>query len=125
MKNALNWFEIPVTDFNRAKKFYETIFNYHMMVLDLGENFKMGYLPADQQAVGGTIVFHPGIYIPSSTDGPMIYLNGNPDLDEFLNRVEVAGGKVLFTKRQISPQFGYMGIFIDTEGNRMALHSTA
>ena len=55
MKNAINWFEIPVADFERAKKFYETILNFQMVVLNLGENFKMGMLPSDEEGVGGSI----------------------------------------------------------------------
>ena len=123
MKNAINWFEIPVTDFNRAKKFYETIFTYNMTVLDLGENFKMGFLPADPDGVGGTIILNPS-YKPSA-DGALLYLNGNPELSVILSRVVAAGGKVVVEKRQISPEFGFMAIFHDTEGNRLALHSNA
>ena len=123
MKNAVNWFEIPVTDFERAKKFYEQIFNYSMEVIIDEATFKMGLLSADQGAAGGAIVWNPASYKPSSTEGVLVYLNGNPDLDEILNMVESAGGKILLAKRQISPQFGYMALFVDSEGNRLALHS--
>jgi predicted enzyme related to lactoylglutathione lyase len=120
MKNAINWFEIPVSDFNRAKTFYETIFNYRMQTLDLG-NLKMGFLPADPQGVGGTICW--GEWYKPSVEGALVYLNGNPDLIEILSRVEKAGGKIIVAKRQISPEHGYMALFMDSEGNRVALQS--
>lgn len=122
MKNALNWFEIPTADFERAKKFYELVFNYTMPVMVNEENFKLGMLPSEEKGSGGGIIWHAA-YKPSSTDGVLIYLNGNPDLQDILNRIPTAGGSVLIEKRQVSPQFGFMAMFIDTEGNRIALHS--
>lgn len=125
MKNALNWFEIPAVDFDRAKKFYEQIFSYQMPVIINEETFKMGLLSADTGAAGGAIVWHPAFYKPSSSEGLLVYLNANPDLTEVLGRVENAGGKIVIAKKQISPQFGYMAVFTDSEGNRLALHSNA
>ena len=120
MKNAINWFEIPVRDFDRAKKFYETILNYQMKTQEFGSD-KLGFLPSDREALGGAI-YHGESYKPSN-DGVVIYINGNPDLAEIEKRIEPAGGKVVLSKRQISPEIGYMAIFIDSEGNRIALHS--
>ncbi|MBA3647299.1 MAG: VOC family protein [Chitinophagales bacterium] len=125
MKNALNWFELPAGNFERAKKFYEDIFNYKMFVLDLGSNFKMGFLPFEEKSIGGAVVWNEGFYKPGATEGPLVYLNGNPDLIIILNHVETAGGKIIIPKRQVSPQFGYMAVFIDSEGNRVALHSNS
>jgi uncharacterized protein len=122
-KNAISWFEIPASDLDRAQKFYETIFDITMTKLDL-ENLKMRLFPMeDQEGVGGAVCFAPGFYKPSSTDGPLIYLNGNPDVQRILDRIEKAGGKILVKKTQISPEYGYMAVFQDTEGNRIALHS--
>jgi predicted enzyme related to lactoylglutathione lyase len=73
--------------------------------------------------VGGTIIDSGGYHKPSATDGPLIYLNGNPDVQIFLDRVEPAGGKIIIPKREISSEFGFMAAFTDTEGNRIALHS--
>ncbi|MFQ5637868.1 MAG: VOC family protein [bacterium] len=112
------WFEIPVTDFNRAKKFYETIFSTEIFVNDFG-SFKMGIFP--HKDVGCAICFGEG-YKPSS-HGTLVYLNANPDLQETLNRIENAGGKILQEKKQISEEHGFMAIFLDSEGNKMALHS--
>lgn len=120
MKNMLNWFEISATDINRAQKFYETIFNFKMQAMDFG-GFKMAMFPGDEGKVSGALCAGPD-YKPSQ-DGAIIYLNANPDLAEVEARVEAAGGKVIQPKRQISPDYGYMALFIDSEGNRVALHS--
>jgi predicted enzyme related to lactoylglutathione lyase len=61
---------------------------------------------------------------PSTTDGPLIYLNGTPDVQIILDKVESAGGSILVPKTEISPEYGFMAVIIDTEGNRIGLHST-
>ncbi|MCH7674250.1 VOC family protein [candidate division KSB1 bacterium] len=113
-----HWFEIPVTDFDRAKKFYETIFLTELFVNDFG-SFKMGIFP--HKDVGCAIFF--GEWYKPSSDGSLVYLDANPDLQETLNRIESAGGKIIQEKKQISEEHGFMALFIDSEGNRMALHS--
>lgn len=86
---------------------------------------KMRMFPLDEpmKGVGGTVIDSGGYHRPSSTEGPLIYLNGNPDVQIILDRVKAAGGTVLIPKREISPEYGYMAVFLDTEGNRIALHS--
>jgi len=123
MKNAISWFEIPATDLPRAQKFYETIFGIKLINMDM-PNIKMRMFPLeDMMGVGGAVVDSGGFHKPSATDGPLIYLNGNPDLQFVLDKVEKAGGKVVVPKTEISPEYGYMGVFTDTEGNRIGLHS--
>lgn len=124
MKNAISWFEIGTNDLDRATKFYETIFNVKLAPLDL-PNIKMRMFPLDDMMtqVGGAIVNSGGFHKPSSTDGPLVYLNGNPDVQNILDRVEAAGGKIMVPKTEISPEYGYMAVIIDTEGNRIGLHS--
>jgi len=123
MKNAISWFEIPASDLNRAVKFYETIFDVKLNPLDL-PNIKMRMFPLeDMMGVGGAVVDSGGFHKPSATDGPLIYLNGNPDVQKVLEKVEGAGGKIMVPKTEISPEYGYMAVFIDTEGNRIGLHS--
>ena len=121
-ENALNWFEIPVTDINRAKKFYEGIFNIQMQEQEM-MGMKMAFFPSEDmnQKVSGGLVEGP-MHKPSA-DGSKIYLNGNPDLSNTLSRVEKAGGKVLMPKTKISDEIGYMAFFADSEGNSVALHS--
>jgi uncharacterized protein len=122
-KNAISWFEIPAMDVDRAQKFYETIFEISMTKLDL-PNIKMRMFPLeDMTGIGGSVVDSGGFHKPSSTDGPLIYLNANPDVQNVLDKVEAAGGKILVPKTQISEEFGYMAVLLDTEGNRIGLHS--
>jgi len=123
LKHAVSWFEIPATDINRAQTFYETIFKVELAFMDLGENHKMAVFPSLMDTISGAIAYHPAWYIPSNSHGPLIYLNANPDLQEVQNRIEAAGGSVTMPKKQISPDHGYMAVFIDSEGNRVALHS--
>jgi uncharacterized protein len=124
MNNAISWFEIGTTNLGRATKFYETIFGITLNPLDM-PNIKMRMFPLDDvmTGVGGALVDSGGFHKPSATDGPLIYLNGNPDVQNVLDKVEAAGGEIMVPKTQISPEYGYMAVFIDTEGNRIALHS--
>ena len=124
MDNAVSWFEIPSTDIERATKFYETIFGVKLVPMDL-PNIKMRMFPLDDMSkgVGGAVVDSGGFHKPSATDGPLIYLNGNPDVQAILDRVVSAGGSIAVPKTQISPEYGYMAVIMDTEGNRIALHS--
>ena len=124
LKNAISWFEIPATDLNRAQKFYETIFNIQMIPFDT-PNFQMRMFPVEDMmnGIGGAISKAEGFYKPSATDGPLVYLNANPDVQDVLDKIEAAGGKIVVPRTQISPEFGYMAVFVDTEGNRVALHS--
>ncbi len=124
MKNAISWFEIGATDLDRATKFYETIFGVKLNPLDL-PNIKMRMFPLENMLteVGGAIVDSGGFHKPSATDGPLIYLNGNPDVQNVLDKVEVAGGSIIVPKTEISPEYGFMAVIIDTEGNRIGLHS--
>lgn len=121
--NILNWFEIAVSDIARATKFYEAVFNVKMEQAEM-MGMKMAFFPAENMngKVAGGLVQGPD-HKPSM-EGAVIYLNGNPDLGIALSRVEKAGGKVLMPKTHISPEIGHMAYFIDSEGNKMAMHST-
>ena len=123
-KNAISWFEIPATDLDRAQKFYETIFETKLIPLDT-PNFKMRMFPIEDpmNGIGGALSHAEGFYKPSATDGTLVYLNANPDVQVVLDRIEKAGGKIIVPKTEISPEHGFMAVFIDTEGNRVALHS--
>ena len=124
MKNAISWFEIPTTDINRAQQFYETIFGITLVPMDM-PNIKMRMFPLDDMMtqVGGALVDSGGFHKASATDGPLIYLNGNPDVQHVLDKVVAAGGSIMVPKTEISPDYGFMAVFMDTEGNRVALHS--
>lgn len=120
--HAINWFEIPVSDFDRARKFYEIIFDFEMPENTMGQT-RMGFLLFDHMAggIGGSICQGEG-YEPSDR-GTLAYLNGGEDLNIVLERIENAGGEIVVPKFHISEEIGYSAVFKDTEGNRLALHS--
>jgi uncharacterized protein len=123
-KNAISWFEIPTTDLSRAQNFYEFIFDIKLTALDM-DNIKMRMFPLEDPmtGVGGALVDSGGFHKPSVTEGPLVYLNANPDIQPILDKVEKAGGKIIVPKTLISPDYGYMAVIVDTEGNRIAFHS--
>ena len=123
-QNAISWFEIPTTDLGRAEKFYQTILDITFTHLDL-QNIQMRMFPlTDPTGVGGALVYSGDFHKPSATDGPLVYLNANPDVQRVLDKVEKAGGRILVPKTQISEEYGYMAVILDTEGNRIAFHAT-
>jgi uncharacterized protein len=120
--NAINWFEIPARDIQRAKKFYETIFDIEMPIQEM-MGMKMAFFPTDEKSgkVSGGLAESP--QHKPSLDGAKIYLNGNPDLSVVLSKVEAAGGTIAMPKTKISDAIGHMAFFIDSEGNTNGLHS--
>jgi predicted enzyme related to lactoylglutathione lyase len=122
-KNAISWVEIPTIDINRAQKFYEAIFTTQLIPMEF-PGMQMRMFPLDDMmGVGGALVKTDGFHKPSATDGPLVYLNGNPDVQIVLDRVKAAGATIIVPKTEISPEYGHMGVFIDSEGNRVGLHS--
>ena len=119
MSNALNWFEIPAADIKRAVKFYSTILGTELEISDMMPGYQMAMLPAED-GVGGGIVQGEG-YTPSA-EGSMVYLNAGEDIDVPLGKVEGAGGKILVPKTSIGEN-GFFAYFLDTEGNKVGLHS--
>ncbi|MBV6425649.1 MAG: hypothetical protein KIPDCIKN_00133 [Haliscomenobacter sp.] len=124
MSNVINWFEIPSADFDRAKAFYAALFQVDSLHEMEFPGLKMAVLPMtdEEPGVGGAVVYAPDFYLPSN-QGTLIYLNGDPDLSAMLARIEPAGGQILTPKTLISEDIGYMAVFLDSEGNRVALHS--
>lgn len=123
-KNAISWFEIPAIDLDRAQQFYETILGISMIPMDL-PNIQMRMFPIQdpQNGISGALCKAADFYQSSSTDGPLVYFNANPDVQRVLDKIEAAGGKIVIPKTEISPEHGHMAVFIDSEGNRVALHS--
>ncbi|MEO6940369.1 MAG: VOC family protein [Candidatus Kapaibacterium sp.] len=120
--NALNWFEIPAVDVSRAQKFYEQVFAVQMEPYPEMMGMKMVGFPADMgNGKASGAVVQSQMHKPSQ-DGAIIYLNANPSIQSVIDRIEPAGGKVVMPKTQISPEIGYMAFFIDSEGNKVALH---
>jgi uncharacterized protein len=119
---TVGWFEIPVLDMDRAIKFYESIFNVKLSRNQMGP-LDMAWFPWDEEGkgAGGSLVKHEQHYTPGQ-QGILIYFSSE-DVSIESGLVEKAGGKLLKPKTQISPEVGYHALFIDTEGNRIALHS--
>jgi predicted enzyme related to lactoylglutathione lyase len=118
LKDFVSWFEIPAYDIHRAARFYNAIYNMEMEVSVNGE-FAMAYFPANK-GIGGALIFGPGC-VPNDT-GTLVYLNAGNDLDGVLSRVEFSGGRVIMPKTLINDSAGSFALFIDSEGNRVALH---
>lgn len=120
-QNMVTWFEIPVSDMDRAKSFYEKVFNIQIGVQDLG-GVLMGWFPHEGEVPGamGTLIKNDN-YTPSEK-GALLYFHSE-DVQSELDRIETAGGKIRQEKTMISPEHGFMAVFIDSEGNRIALYS--
>lgn len=122
--NMIGWVEIAVTDMERAIKFYETVFDVKLERHQMGP-LDMAWFPSIENSIGasGSLVKHDEWYKPT-LDGPLIYFTAfSGDVNNELAKVEKAGGKIWVPKKQISPEIGYMAVFGDSEGNRIALHS--
>ena len=119
MKDFVTWFEIPAVNFQNAVNFYNHIYGIEMET-HFSVDHSMAWFPANR-GIGGAIVSGPGS--APSEKGPLVYLNGGADLEVVLNRVEEAGGRVVLPKTLINEESGYFAIFIDSEGNKLALHS--
>ncbi|WP_159476666.1 VOC family protein [Dyadobacter sp. 3J3] len=122
MVNTLNWFEIPATDFARAKAFYATVLDAQIHD-DPNPNMQYAYLPSDPQKGGfGGAIASGENFVPAMT-GTTVYLDGGNDLSVPLGRVESAGGTVILPKTAIGDNRGFIALFIDTEGNKVGFHS--
>ncbi|PSL01731.1 VOC family protein [Cecembia rubra] len=124
MKNhvTVGWFEIPVIDMERAMSFYEVIFECKLERHQMGP-IDMAWFPWNHEigGAGGSLVKNEEYYQPSER-GALVYFS-SLDVNQELERIPNAGGKVLQSKTLISDEIGYMALFLDTEGNRIALHS--
>jgi hypothetical protein len=119
--HSIAWFDIPVTDFERARKFYSHIFSFEMTTVPMG-TLTMGIFLHDQaKGIGGAIVLSDDR--KPSADGSVVYLFAGEDLKVVENRIPEAGGTVLLPKTEIAPGMGYFALFFDTEGNKVGLHS--
>tara|TARA_R100000935_G_C2816108_1_gene157411 strand:- start:1005 stop:1409 length:405 start_codon:yes stop_codon:yes gene_type:complete len=119
VKDFISWFEIPAINFQQSVDFYNKIFGMEMEKT-IDDNYAMAFFPSEK-GIGGAIVAGPGS-IPGII-GPLLYLNAGKDLNIVLNRVESAGGRIVMNKTLINEESGYFAIFIDSEGNKLALHS--
>jgi uncharacterized protein len=121
--NAINWFEIPVRNMDRAQKFYETLLAAPMKREEMGPN-TLAVFSYDESGVGGCLLAGESAPEPSSS-GTLAYLNAKPTLDAVLARVEAAGGRITTPKVTLPGDMGVFAHITDTEGNRVGLHSLA
>ena len=122
--NALNWFEIPAADMERARTFYSAILGEPMGEVEDAGRLKKSYFPTGStmdNIVGGALAHSP--YHTPSMQGSVIYLNANPSIQAILDRVDAAGGKVMLPRTDIGNDIGFMASFADTEGNMVSLHA--
>ena len=119
VRSALTWFEIPTADFDRARRFYETIFETTMPEHPFG-NARIAMFPYEQPGVGGCL--DEGSASRPAAGGVVVYLDARGRLDRTLELVASAGGRVVAPKTQL-PNIGFVAHVIDSEGNRIGLHS--
>ncbi|MBI1891679.1 MAG: VOC family protein [Burkholderiales bacterium] len=120
MHTKINWFEIPAADFARAVKFYEAIFATPLRVEAFGDT-QLGVFTVESGDSIGAVIDGSN-YVPG-TNGPVLYLEAQPSIDTVLERIEPAGGSIKMGKFALPDGMGYIAHFLDTEGNRLALHS--
>lgn len=119
MQNIGVWFDIPVANLDRAKKFYTEVFGMAFLDMD-HQHAKVAMFPYERGVVSGLLIEYPD-YTPSEIS-PVIYLNGGKDLSIILSKVKKAGGEILSDKTSIK-EYGFTAYFKDTEGNKIGLHS--
>lgn len=120
IKNLISIVEIPTADLPRAIKFYQTILSVKIEEVEM-DGVKLGVLPNDEGTVN--VVLAKGNDYKPTTDGAVLYLNAGDDLQPVLDKVEQNGGQIILPKTEISPEMGFFALFIDTEGNKLGLHS--
>lgn len=121
MEHLTNWIEIPVKNMKRAVKFYSTILgNVSFHEMELGP-VSYALFPTTDKFNCGALA--QGEYYKPSADGIVIYLDGGKDLNQVLSRVAAAGGRVVVEKTFLTDEAGYIGMFLDTEGNKIGLQN--
>ena len=122
MMHAINWFEIPALDLERAFQFYTSVLNGNVRKGTFGNGELILFnVPFNTgEAVGGSIVVRDDL--KPTTDGPIIYLNAFGKLSEAVMQVNNAGGKVIIPFIDLG-KFGFSAIIIDSEGNKIGLLS--
>lgn len=120
MKSLISIVEIPTIDFPRAVRFYQAILDISIEEIDM-QGTQMGLFPCDGEGVSVALI--KGDEYKTTTDGTIVYLNAGDDLQIVLDKIEPNGGNVIVSKTLIGPEIGFFAMFIDTEGNKLGLHS--
>ena len=122
-RNALNWFEIPVADLERAQRFYETILDAPLRREAMGAGVTLAIFPYDAPGAVGGCLFDAAHAPKPSMDGTVVYLNADPSLDAVLARVDAAGGRIALPRTELPEGMGCFAQIVDSEGNRVGLHA--
>ena len=120
MKNLISIVEIPTIEFPRAVKFYQTILNTSIEEINM-EGALMGLFPSDGETVSVALI--NSSQYKTSTDGAVVYFNAGDDLQIVLDKIKANGGKIIVPKTDIGSEMGFYAMFMDTEGNKLGLHS--
>ena len=120
MKSHISIFEIPATDISRAVNFYQAILDINIEKMEMPE-MEMGIFPYEEHMVTGVIVKTKED--KPSANGVTIYLNGGDNLQVILDKVEKNGGEIIVPKSPHADESGYYALFLDSEGNKIGLHS--
>lgn len=121
MSNLISIVEIPTADFPRAVTFYQAVVNVSIEEVDM-DGIQMGVFPGGEGMVNLALI--NGANYKPSTDGPIVYLHAGTDLQPMLDKIVANGGRIVVPKTEIGPEMGFFAMFIDTEGNRLGLHSS-
>ena len=121
MQTQVNWFEIATKDLQRATRFYESVFATTLRQETISEGMPMAIFMRDNGQSCGCLT--GGDWIEPSTQGTLVYLDAGPSIQAVLDRVEAAGGKIAMDRTELPRDIGYIAHFIDSEGNRVALHA--
>ncbi len=123
MQNKIVWMDIPVKDLARASKFYSNLMNLKFTIEEFGE-MKFALCPHLDNESAFCLVVEPNFKVSELNHStPLIYLNVNGRMEQALSEVIPHGGKIISAMEQIGP-YGFRAIILDSEGNRIALHSS-
>lgn len=121
MKNFISIVEIPTKDFPRAVAFYRAILDIDIEEIEM-DGIQMGLFPNDGENISVQLIHGSGYKI--SSDGTIVYLNAGEDLQIVADKIKINKGEIIVPKTEIAPEMGFYAMFIDTEGNKLGLHST-
>ena len=119
MDNTIVWADIPVTDMDRARKFYAAVLQADIELMD-GANGDVAFLPMEPGSVSGDLV--RGEFAKPGAGGITVYLDSKGDPEGMIARAVAAGGQVAMPVSDMGEMVGFIGHFIDSEGNRIGVH---
>ncbi|MDP4299720.1 VOC family protein [Leptothrix discophora] len=121
---AINWFEIPVDDLDRAQRCYEAVLGRTLRRESMGPQTELAVFPYEAGlATGGCLMKSPGLR--PHGDGPRLYLNAEPSLDAAVGRAERAGLRIVVPRVNLPGEMGAFAVIVDSEGNQVGLHAMA